>query len=831
MPGRRRPARPRTAPILLLALGQAACLAQEAPPDPAGGTPDAGSAPLSTGADYWNARCVACHGAFEGSAAISTGNANGDFRLDANGAVERHGDDLARYIDATMPFQSADACKGDCAELTAEYIRSRQRPVVADGCEDSGLTYGVRELKLLTSQEYQRSLEDLLGVTTDLGSAVANNDGALGGFANMRGKGVNGATLDRYIRNAEAVAAAAVAQGRPFTCGDPADCTQRFVDDFLFLAFRGPVSAAQRAQYAALFEAYPQEGLQLALEAALTSPYFLYRIEAGVDLQTALDRGYYQGGSDPTGPAEESILAASFPAGSGHLEGDVWAFWENGGVDLRFTTPFTDPTTIEVEARGTNHGAIWPELTLKVDGAQVALQRVDHPELRTYRFTVTGHAGTPAVRVEFDNDSGEAPWGPGQDANLYVARVGIATTAAAPPPDPSESPLEGVAEDAFVLTPYELASALSFMLTGSTPDRALLEAARADRLTTRAELEAQVTRLIDSPRGRGHFGAFVRQWFGLDAVKSASRPDVPELTAEVKASMVREVEEHFFHVFYDDTVPYREFFGGEYTFLNRTLADYYGVQGNFTDAFTQTPVAGRGGPIASGAFMTANAHAERTAPILRAVHSRQTALCHYIDPPNSPIAGDDIDAQRAAAQARVAEREALDGTLSSREFYFLYTDGIDACAGCHAKIINPMFGLEDFDHVGRLRPSAGADAVLESIRGETKTVPLSGILYGVDSTSDSATIEYAGAKDFSNKIAGTDAVQACLVRRGFRFATGLTFNDRDLDAASQEALTEAQRQAYGCIAARMKDTLQTTNESPRAMFIQLATESMLRLRR
>jgi len=74
-------------------------------------------------------------------------------------------------------------------------------------------------------------------------------------------------------------------------------------------------------------------------------------------------------------------------------------------------------------------------------------------------------------------------------------------------------------------------------------------------------------------------------------------------------------------------------------------------------------------------------------------------------------------------------------------------------------------------------------------------------------------------------------VQACLVRRGFRFATGLTFNDRDLDAASQEALTEAQRQAYGCIAARMKDTLQTTNESPRAMFIQLATESMLRLRR
>jgi len=388
-----------------------------------------------------------------------------------------------------------------------------------------------------------------------------------------------------------------------------------------------------------------------------------------------------------------------------------------------------------------------------------------------------------------------------------------------------------VAADASALTPYELASALSFMLTGPPPDRALLEAARADALTTRAQIEAQVMRLVDSPRGKAHFGDFVAQWFGLDAVRSVSRPDVPELTAEVKAAMVREVKEHFWYVFYDEEVPFSDFYGGDYTFLNRALADFYGVQGDFTDAFVKTPVVGRGGPIASGAFMAANAHAARTAPILRAVRSRQAALCHYIDPPNSPIAGEDIDAQRAAAQARVTAREAAEGTLSSRDFYFLYTDGIDACAGCHEKIINPMFGMEDFDHVGRRRPSAGADAVLESIHGEQKVVSLAGTLFGIESASDPATIEYAGAKDLSNEIANTDAVKACLVRRGFRFATGTTFHDRDLDTANRETLSEEQRGKWSCIASRMQDALREGGDSPRAMFITLATERFVRLRR
>ena len=680
---------------LLLAMSNVSCVERidgvvktPSTPSTPGGSPNPPSTPPDqvTGLAYWAAQCMGCHGTFLDGSALSTGDTNGNFRLDADSAVTRYGDRLAMFIDDEMPRSAPSACRGPCAEQTAAYVRSRRQPVVGLNCPPpSEPAYGVRELKLLTSLEYQRSLEDLLGVDSNLGTTVANNDATRGGFVNNRGRSVNSATLETYMANAESVATWAVAHGRPFDCRGGAACAARFVDEFLFRAFRGPVSAEQRALFTGLFETYPADGLRLALEAALSSPIFLYRVEAGVDLQTAIDRGY--------------------------------------------------------------------------------------------------HAGA------------------------------------------------GVAADAFVLSPFEFASALSFMLTGSTPDGPLLEAAQAGRLTTPVEVRQQVERLIDSARGRQHMGDFVTQWFGLDDVKSASRPDVADFTPAVKEAMVQEVREHFAHVFYDENVPFSEFFGGNYTFLNRTLADFYGIPGNFGDAFVRTEVVGRGGPIASGAFMAANAHVERTAPILRAVHTRQAALCHYIDPPNSPIAGENIDQERAAAQMRVAARERQEGGLSSRDFYFLYTDGIAACAGCHERTINPMFGMEDFDHVGRLRPAAGVGTVTETVGGLDWPVSLEGTLFGVDSVSDPTTITYAGAKDLSNKIARTDAVKSCLIRRGFRYATGLAFLDRDLDVARREEISEEQRRMYGCAASRMTDALVDGGESPRAMFVELATESLVRLRR
>ncbi|MBX2812124.1 MAG: DUF1592 domain-containing protein [Myxococcales bacterium] len=642
------------------------------------------------GETLWTENCQRCHGSFTPGSSVSSG----PNRLDINAAIEQRGATLEAYISSSMPAGAAGDCVGECSELVGEYIRQ----FASDGpmeCEENAQIFGSRVIKVLSSQEYQKSLEDLLGINENYGESVAIYDGYRGGFSNMVDRDLSGTSLETYVANAESIANWAVNNGRPFDCNNNSTCARRFVDEFLFTAFRGLVTEDQKDEYRQLFNQYPSDGLRIALQTALSSPYFLYRIETGVPAATARQRGYY----DPDQP----------------------------------------------------------------------------------------NSGSPAEL------------------------------------------LQNISNDTYVLSPHELVSALSFRLTGSTPSYELLQAASS--ITTPAQLSQQVERLLDSPRGRSHLKTFVTEWFHLKNLKDIVRSADTGLNSEVKEAMLSEVHEHFAHVFYNNTVPFSEFYDGNYTFLNRTLANFYGIQGNFGSQFARTVVQGRGGPIASGAFMASHAHIERTSPILRAVHARQSALCHYIDPPDSPLGGPDIAAQRAAAQQAVEEQEAREGVLSSRDFYFLFTDNVDACAVCHEQIINPMFGLEDFDNVGRRRPSAGQNMVTETIRGQRKTVSLSGTLYGVNSTSDSQVIEYAGAKDFSNKIAQTDQINVCLVRRSFRFLTGWAYEERDLDAEARESIPADRREAYSCVASEAMSTFANANHSPRVLFRELATSPLMLFRK
>ncbi|MEL6545940.1 MAG: DUF1592 domain-containing protein [Myxococcota bacterium] len=480
-----------------------------------------------------------------------------------------------------------------------------------------------------------------------------------------------------------------------------------------------------------------------------------------------------------------------------------------------------------------NRGSGGRRLEVTLGGATLGSVSVNTDTFRTYEFQVENAGAALAMRLAFTNDSGEPPYGPGQDANLYIRSVRLEREGETPVQEPtelSESFLDGVEDDAHVLSPFEYASALSFMLTGSTPDTVLLQAAETGALSTTEQIRSQAARLLDSPRGRQQVARFVNEWFSLDSVRSAMRPSVPEFTPAVRDAMVREVEEHFKHVFYETDAPFQEFYGSDYTFANDVLASFYGLDGSFGPEFSQTPADGRGGPIASGAFMAANAHVERTAPILRAVRSREKALCHAVEPPNSPLASDDIDEQRATAQARVEER-AAQGAVSSREFYFLYTDGISACASCHETIINPNFGMEDFDNVGRHRATAGPNLVFEEISGEQTPVSIEGTLIGIDSTADPTELSYSGAKDLSNKLAETDAVRSCFVRRSFRFLTGLPVSERDLDTSAAEELRDAQQVSFACEQAELMNALGNSGESPREVFQTLAVNSLVRLRR
>lgn len=656
---------------------------------------------ITKGAAIWEAQCKSCHGTFD------FGISNGNRKINAttvnniynNPATSGTYTSLADFIAKAMPKQAPANCgnSDDCAINVTAFITS-QIPKVELSCENTGAPiYGKRKLTLLTSRQYQKSLEDLLGVTSNYGAEVASNDQVIGGFPNMDARAVLETIATTYIDNAEKIAAWAISRGKPFSCTDAMACANQFVSEFAFKVFRRPLTATEKTAYTQIFATYgAKQGLEIALTAALSSPQFLYRSEVGVSIADAKAAGYYRSSGAPSG--------------------------------------FIDP--------------------------------------------------------------------------LVLADA-----------------------DAYVLTPYEFATALSYMFAGTTPDITLLNAAKSDALTTPAQIQAQVVRLIESARGKDNYGDFVGTWFSTDDVMSITRPTAPNLTSDVRAAMAAEVREHFKYVFYTSGVPFNEFYNSNYTFLNKTLADYYGVTGSFDGNFVKTKATGRGGPIASGAFMTKWAHADRTSPIKRAVHSRKAALCHHIEPPNSSLAAPNIDQQRAAALAAIeAHERALGMPMSSKDFYFTLTNGITACAQCHERIINPMFGMEDFDNAGRLRRSAGSGQVYEELNNASLLVTLAGTLNGVESVDDPTSFNFIGAKDFSNKIASTDAIQTCLVNQGFRYTTGLAGSVAELDT-TEPALTEEQQTDFGCAKSAMKKALIENGQSAKAMFTTLGTLDLIRFRK
>lgn len=799
----------------------------------------------ASGEIYWAAQCSQCHGDFSNSY-IS----NGIFKLNAQDAVFAYDtpsdtnafDGLQYYIHFEMPKgnNAVAQCGNQCAEDTAAYLRALAEPTDTNACDAShAINYGQRRLVLLNSQEYQNSLEDLLGITMDMAETVQNNDGSIGGFPNMQYRSVNVQVADVYLTNAEQIASWALANGKPFSCDDVSTCADRFINEFAYPAFRRPLTDAEAAGYRTLFSQFGStNGLAVALEAVLSSPQFLYRSEVGVDVATARQAGYYQltpNNNDYISDGQYTqVRALDFdqlgsvggPEGGSATDTQGYNLWSDGSI-AHTLAAFYPVTILEIEAKGTPYDTTWPTMTVSVGNEVVGIFSVDQANYQYYPMVIHNKSGAQTVTISFSGDQGRTPYDVyGNDKNLLINSIRISQGIAVTDDTTATDLLSQLDADAYVLTPYEYATALSYMFTGSTPDAQLLQAAANGQLTTETQVATQVSRLMNSARGRAHVGEFAGIWLRTNEVTRLSRDGVATFTPAVKQAMAQEIKTLFQHVFYNDAVPFSDFYNADYTFVNQTLADFYGLSGEFSDDFSQVTTTDRGGVIASGAFMAVNAHNERTSPIKRAVRVRELMLCHHIDPPNSQLDGD-----RAAAQAKVAAYEQMYGGIDSRRFYELYTED-KACAGCHESIINPLFGMEDFDNVGRLRAKAGANSVYEVLADGTQIeVSLNGTLNGISSVKDPQTLTFNGTKDLAKQLAETDAIQTCLVRKGFRYATGYPLQLADVDNNVQEVLSDAQQQDFACVQQQLNTALRDQGESPKALFGTLGTLNLIRFRK
>lgn len=254
-----------------------------------------------------------------------------------------------------------------------------------------------------------------------------------------------------------------------------------------------------------------------------------------------------------------------------------------------------------------------------------------------------------------------------------------------------EQPGEG--ESPALVSSTELASRLSYFLWSSLPDAELRDLADAGRLTASSEVAMQTRRMLNDARTRRLAIQFACQWlqirgFGEEAEKNEKL--YPEF-ADLRDDMYEETVRFFEDLFRNDG-SILSMLDADYTFVNEALAKHYGiggVGGNEWRRVEQLSASGRGGLLGMASILASQSGASRTSPILRGNWVYETLLGERL--PRPPVG------------VPVLPDEPPQG-LTARQLIEQHSS-VEACAKCHLKIDPFGFALEQYDAIGRIRPT------------------------------------------------------------------------------------------------------------------------------
>jgi hypothetical protein len=295
------------------------------------------------------------------------------------------------------------------------------------------------------------------------------------------------------------------------------------------------------------------------------------------------------------------------------------------------------------------------------------------------------------------------------------------------------------------LDPYEVASRLSYFLWSTTPDDELLQRAANSSLSKSDEIGRQVARMLKDPKANALVDNLAGQWF-------ASRElAVKEITLEgfafddaLRAAMAQEAS-----LFLGELLRGEQKLGAlldaDFAFLNRRLAQHYGVPGadKLSDAFQKVSVTDmqrRGGVLTQANFLTVTSQRDRTSPTRRGKWVSENLLCVVIPPPppKIPELVPNDQTMPTSVRARL-EAHRRKGTT---------------CNGCHMYMDPLGLAFEHYDAVGRYRETDLGAAIDAS--GE---VPIT-------------DVHFDGAIDLARLLAADPRVSDCVTRKLLTYALG-----------------------------------------------------------
>ena len=301
---------------------------------------------------------------------------------------------------------------------------------------------------------------------------------------------------------------------------------------------------------------------------------------------------------------------------------------------------------------------------------------------------------------------------------------------------------------------FSLASRLSYFLWSTMPDAELIQLAAQGGL--RRNLDAQVKRMLADPRADSLAKNFTGQWLqardveGIamnprdiilrDAGEEASLKQLfaafraqdettakellkkidgivdakPEFDKDMRASMRRETEMYFGYVMRENR-PVTELIDSNYTFLNETLAKYYGVpgvEGKEMRKVTLPAGSPRGGVLTQGSALVVTSNPDRTSPVKRGLF----VLANFLGTPPPPP-----PANVPALEASESEFHGKEPAL--RDVLKVHRES-PLCRSCHNRMDPIGLGFENFNGVGMWRDSERKQPIVAEgslITGESFT--------------------------------------------------------------------------------------------------------------
>jgi hypothetical protein len=301
------------------------------------------------------------------------------------------------------------------------------------------------------------------------------------------------------------------------------------------------------------------------------------------------------------------------------------------------------------------------------------------------------------------------------------------------------------------LTPYEIASQMSYLLRASPPSQQLLAAAANGDLATPEGRTAAIDNygLLSGAPPTDRVVRIIREWLGTDQLEDTAKdttvyPGFPAL----KPAMVAETTDFVFDVVTKANRSLEDLLGANWTSTKDSgLATFYGAAAPGTASDDRIMLPTRRGILNQGAFLSVYAHASETAPVLRGVALIRRITWIGVPSPASlnitvvPLVPDPTKTMRERLSAHVTDK---------------------VCATCHTAIDNFGLAFEIYDGMGNPQSTDEGQPIDSSVV----------VANGTDIDGS-----YADSNALALAMSKSASVRECFARNIFRASSGRSDSD------------------------------------------------------